>query len=120
MMPGYQGWSGPWCGSYFTAREGLVIYVGEQIFGAKWRNWKMLTEEFADGRGTDNILSYGVPHFINLYEDPQESYPITYRTPQNLWVRYPMSELLVKHAQSLKSEPPIQPGTTDPYLPAER
>ncbi len=184
MMPGYQGWSGPWRGSYFTAREGslrvpfimrwpgkvpagkvsdeivhqfdlfttfakiaggkvpkdrivdgvdqgdfllgktqksardsFVIYVGEEIFGVKWRNWKMLTKEFDDGRGTGKIVKYGVPRFINLYEDPQETYPITYRSPQNMWVRYPMSERIVKHAQSLQAEPPIKPGTPDPHVP---
>jgi len=103
-----------------SARDGFVIYVGEQIFGVKWRNWKMLTKEFDDGRGTGRIVTYGVPRFINLYEDPQESYPITYRSPQNMWVRYPMSELIVKHAQSLQAEPPVKPGAPDPYVPANR
>ena len=37
-----------------------------------------------------------------------------------MWVRYPMSELIVKHAQSLQAEPPVKPGATDPYVPAKK
>ena len=80
----------------------------------------MLTKEFDDGKGTGMIVSYGVPRFYNLYEDPQESYPITYRSPQNMWVRYPMSELIVKHAESLQPEPPVKPGATDPCVAAKK
>ena len=187
MMPGYQGWSGPWRGSYFTAREGslrvpfilrwpgkvpqgtasdeivhqfdlfptlaaisggtlptdriidgvdqsgflfgdsaksaregFVIYVGEEIFGGKWRNWKMLTKEFEGGMGTGKILSYGVPRFINLYEDPAENYPITYRSPQNMWVRFPITTMIAEHVQSLQVEPPVKPGTPDPYEPQSK
>ena len=187
MIPGYNGWSGPWRGSYFTAREGslrvpfimrwpgkvpagrvsneivhqfdlfttiakitggkvptdriidgvdqsqflmgqteksaresFVIYVGDQVFGVKWRNWKMLTKEFDDGRGTGKIVEYGVPRFINLYTDPQENYPITYKSGQQMWVRFPMSEVLVEHAKSLQAEPAVKPGATDPYIPAKK
>jgi arylsulfatase len=30
-------------------RESVVIYVGNQLFGLKWRNWKMMTREIDDG-----------------------------------------------------------------------
>ena len=187
MLPGYQGWNGPWSGSYFTAkegslrvpfimrwpakvpagavsneivhqfdlfttiasivdgkvptdriidgvdqsaflfgkneksaREGFVIYVGEQVFGVKWRNWKLLSKAFDGAKGTDKIVTYGTPRFINLYEDPTESYPITYRYPQNMWVRFPITALLGRHVQSLQEEPPIKPGTPDPYVPPRK
>lgn len=103
-----------------SARESFVVYVGEQIFGVKWRNWKMLTKEFADGKGTDKIVTYGVPRFINLYTDPQENYPITYKSGQQMWVRFPMSEVLVAHAKSLQAEPAVKPGATDPYVPENK
>lgn len=184
MLPGHQGWGGPWSGSYFTAkegslrvpfilrwpgrvpagaisneivhqmdlfttltlitkarlptdriidgvdqreffignssdssREGFVVYVGEEIFGVKWRNWKMLTSEFNDDRGTGTIVKYGVPHFYNLYNDPKEDYPVTMKTPEHLWVRWPMAKILGDHLASFESEAPIKPGTPDPYTP---
>jgi len=184
MLPGYQGWSGPWSGSYFTAKEGslrvpfiirwpnkvpvgkvsneivhqmdiyttianmakaklpndrvidgvdqsdfflgkveksnrdgFVIYVGNSIFGVKWRNWKMLTKELDDSRGTGVIVEYGFPRFYNLYDDPKEAYPWTPEKGGALWVRWPMAEILNEHATSLQKEVPIKPGTLDPYHP---
>ena len=184
MIPGHQGWSGPWSGSYFTAkegslrvpfiirwpgkipsgkvsneivhqmdiyttlasltgaeipddriidgvdhsdfflgnseksnREGFVVYVGEYIFGVKWRNWKMLTKELEGGRGTGKIVEYGFPHFYNLYDDPKEEYPWTPDKGGVFWVRWPMAEILKKHGLSLQKETPIKAGTPDPYEP---
>lgn len=184
MIPGHHGWSGPWSGSYFTAkegslrvpfiirwpgkvpagtvsneivhqmdlyttfaeitgatlptdriidgvdqsdfllgnssksnREGFVVYVGEYIFGVKWRNWKMLTKELEGGRGTGKIVEYGFPHFYNLYDDPKEAYPWTPDKAGVFWVRWPMAEILKEHLVSLQTEKPILAGTTDPYVP---
>jgi arylsulfatase A-like enzyme len=185
MMPGHQGWSGPWRGSYFTAlegslrvpfimrwpgkvpeggvsndivhqmdlfttlaaitggavpkdrvidgvdqsdfflnkteksaRDGFVVYVGEHIFGAKWRNWKMLSKELDNGQGTGRVFEYGIPQFFNLYEDPKEMYPWTPAKAGAFWVRWPMAEILNEHAKSLAEEPPIKAGTLDPYTPS--
>jgi arylsulfatase len=179
---GYQGWSGPWRGSYFTALEGslrvpfiirwpgkvpedvvsneivheidlyatfakwagakvptdrvidsidqgkfftessgksdrdaIMLYVGSELFGVKWRHWKMTFKEL--DKGGDAIRTYGVPHFVNLFNDPKEEYPITKDTPESFWVRWPMSEHLKAHTQSLLKEPPIKAGTPDPWQP---
>jgi arylsulfatase len=101
-----------------SARESVVVYVGNELYGVKWRNWKMMVKEINTIAG-DPIRSYGVPLFYNLLLDPKEEYPVLY-APPNFWVRYPAGEVLVEHAQSLQNEPPIPPGTTDPYLPGDR
>ena len=186
MIPGHHGWSGPWRGSYFTAKEGslrvpfiirwpekvpegvvsneivhqmdlyttfatlanakipsdriidgvdqsefflgkkeksardgFVVYVGDDIFGVKWRNWKMLTKELDDSKGTGKIVEYGFPRFYNLYDDPHEDYPWIPERAGSFWVRWPMAEILKEHAGSLKEEPPIAPGTPDPYKPSK-
>jgi arylsulfatase len=183
MLPGHNGWSGPWRGSYFTGlegslrvpfimrwpgkvpadtvsneivhemdlfptfakiiggtvpddriidgvdqtefflgkqkksnREGLIVYVGNDLFGVKWRNWKMMFKEVE--RGTDDKKTYDFPRFYNLYSDPKEEYPLTKATAGHFWVRWPMAEqLLAPHLESLAQEPPIKPGTPDPYEP---
>jgi arylsulfatase len=182
MLPGHNGWSGPWRGSYFTGlegslrvpyiirwpgkvpagkvsndivhemdlfatfasiaggkvpsdrvidsvdqskfflgkqeksnRDGFIVYVGNDIFGIKWRNWKTVYKEY--DRGTDELKTYGFPRFVNLYADPKEEYPLTKATAGHFWVRWPMGELLTEHMASLKKEPPINPGTPDPYKP---
>jgi arylsulfatase len=186
MLPGHQGWSGPWRGSYFTGLEGslrvpfimrwpgkvpaglvsneivhemdlyatfaklaggsipkdrqidsvdqsdfllgkqeksnrdsLIVYVGNELFGVKWRNWKMMFQELEHGKGTDARITHDFPRFYNLYDDPKEMYPITKATAGHFWVRWPMGELLKAHGASLVKEPPIKAGTPDPYSPAK-
>ena len=92
-----------------------MVYVGNELYGVKWRNWKMMVKEI-DTIAADPTRSYGVPLFYNLLLDPKEEYP-SLHTPPNLWVRYPAGEVLVQHAKSLQQEPPIPPGTPDPYRP---
>jgi len=183
MLPGHNGWGGPWRGSYFTglegslrvpfiirwpgkvpagaesndivhaldmystlaawagaeipkdrvidsvdqstfltgqteksARDGFMVYVGSEVFGIKWRNWKMMFQEVE--RGTDERRTFDFPRFFNLYNDPKEEYPLTKATAGHFWVRWPMAEILKEHAASLQKEPPIAAGAPDPYVPS--
>jgi len=100
-----------------SAREGLVVYVGKEIFGVKWRDWKMMVKEI-DQIGKP-VKTYSVPIFYNLLLDPKEEQPLL-NAPENLWVRYPAGQVLLEHMKSLKADPPIPPGTPDPYQPARR
>jgi arylsulfatase A-like enzyme len=86
-----------------SAREGFVVYVGKEIFGVKWKHWKMLFKEFE--KGNDPIRTYNSPMFYNLLVDPKEENAAAYR-PENFWVRWPASDLLKAHRVSLQAEPP--------------
>lgn len=97
-------------------RDNVIIYVGNEIWGVKWKNWKMMSKEIDLGVG-EPTRTYAVPLFYNLLSDPGEKYPMQ-GAVEDLWVRYPLSAALVKHLQSLQAEPPIKPGTPDPYVPA--
>jgi arylsulfatase len=97
-------------------REGFVVYVGQEIFGVKWRNWKMMSKQIARGYGQP-IQRIGVPVFYDLHTDPKEEHPMDPRWVQSGWVRWPAGQVLVDHQISLQEEPPIPPGTPDPYVP---
>ncbi len=99
-------------------RDGFIVYVGNDLFGVKWRNWKMMFKEVE--RGTDEKKTYDFPRFYNLYSDPKEECPLTKDTAGHFWVPWPMGELLKAHAASLMQEPPIKAGTPDPYQPSQR
>ena len=99
-----------------SKRDGFVVYVGEEIYGVKWRNWKMMTKEVSQGAGV-GVKINSVPQFYDLHTDPKEMFPMDARILEDLWVRFPMSEILKEHLSSLKKEPPIPPGTPDPYRP---
>jgi arylsulfatase A-like enzyme len=181
MLEPYNGWSGPWRGSYFTGlegslrvpfivrwpgkipagrvsneivhemdifptlasaaggklptdraidgvdqlgflmgkqeksnRDGFVVYVGNEIFGVTWQNWKMMSKSL--DKGTDAVTEWSIPRFFNLYQDPQEKHALSYEI-EDLWVRYPAGKILVDHLASFQKYPLIKPGTPDPYVP---
>ena len=97
-------------------REAVVVYVGNQVFGAKWRNYKLMTKEI-DSAWANPTENYNVQMFFDLYTDPKEEYPLDPRWIQLTWVRWPAGQVLTDHAASLEAEPPIPPGTPDPYIP---
>lgn len=102
-----------------SKRDSVVIYLGNELFGVKWRNWKMMSKEISTGSG-EPTRQYALPLIYDLYVDPKEEHPVDPRLVQDLWVRFPLSQVLLDHAASLKKEPPIPPGTPDPYSPARK
>ena len=98
-----------------SGRESVVIYNGTDVYGVKWRNWKMMLREI------ETILPelaapLTIPKFYNLLQDPKEERDARL-SPSNGWVRYPASQVLIDHAKTLAAEPPIKEGTPDPYVP---
>ncbi len=95
-----------------SGREGVIVYMGNDIFGVKWRNWKVNFKEL------DTVFSetvtYGMPRVYNLLRDPQERENVLF---PNTWVPKAALAQLGEHAASLKAHPPIKPGTLDPYMP---
>jgi arylsulfatase len=95
-----------------SGREGFVVYMGNNIFGIKWRNWKIhLKEQEAVFSETK---SYGIPRLYNLLTDPQERENVFF---PNTWIVGPIFGVLNEHLASLNANPPIKPGAKDPYTP---
>ena len=99
-------------------RESIIIYVGDDIYGVKWRNWKMVTRELDAGFGVPT-KEYSIPLFYNLHLDPKEQFPMQ-ESEKSFWVRYPASQALLEHLATFREEPAIPPGTPDPYKPKRR
>ncbi len=97
-----------------SSRESVMIYVGEQLFGIKWHNWKGMFKEVDSGRAPLKI--YATPVIYDLYTDPREMHPER-QLLENTWVRYPMNQILREHMISLKKEAPVPKGAPDPYTP---
>jgi len=95
-----------------SGREGFVVYMGNDIYGVKWRNWKLHFEEQEAWNTVKN--SYTMPRVYNLYEDPQERNNVLF---PHTWVPKAALVQLQEHVLSLKTNPPIPPGQKDPYLP---
>ena len=57
---------------------------------------------------------YNMPHLYNLEWDPREEHPVDF--PHG-WAVHPMAAAAGAFLKTLVMEPPIKPGTPDPYLP---
>ena len=95
-----------------SGRDGFIVYMGNDIFGVKWRDWKL---HFKEQTGWNGVLrEYTMPRLYNLINDPQESDNVLF---PHTWVPKAALPQLEEHVSSLKAHPPIRPGTPDPYEP---
>jgi arylsulfatase len=95
-----------------SGREGFIVYMGNDVFGVKWRDWKL---HFKEQDSWNTVLrSYTMPRLYNLMSDPQERDNILF---PHTWVPKAALPQLEEHVASLKKYPPIPAGTPDPYKP---
>jgi arylsulfatase A-like enzyme len=95
-------------------RDGFPCYVGDTLHSVKWRNWKahFVTQEYM----FDPPQRLANPRLHNLLVDPRERTSVA---SLNTWVYHPIYKIVGEFQASLKKEPPIPPGTPDPYLPGK-
>jgi arylsulfatase A-like enzyme len=97
-----------------SGREGFIVYMGKDIFGVKWGDWKL---HFKEQTGWDGVLrEYTMPRVYNLINDPRERDNILF---PHTWVPKAALPQLEEHVISLKKNPPIPTGAQDPYKPPE-
>ena len=96
-------------------REGFPCYVGDVLHAVKWRNWKVhfVWQEYM----FDPPQRLPNPRMHYLIDDPRERTSVA---PMNTWVWDPTFKIVADFEASLKKEPPIPPGTPDPYTPAPK
>jgi len=98
-----------------SGRDGFIVYMGKDIFGVKWRDWKL---HFKEQSGWNGVLrEYTMPRLYNLINDPQERDNVLF---PHTWVPKAALPQLVEHAASLKKYPPIATGAPDPYVPPKK
>ena len=95
-------------------REGFIIYNNDDIYGYKWRNWKMHLVELENMNSAPMKLN--VPRIYNLIKDPKEEYNMA---SEATWVLPVLFPKIVEFQKTLAEEPPIQLGTPDPYTPSK-
>ena len=95
-----------------SGRDGFIVYMGDDIFGVKWRNWKL---HFKEQNTWNAVLrTYTMPRVYNLMNDPQERDNVLF---PHTWVPKAALPQLEEHVASLKKYPPIPTGAPDPYEP---
>ena len=92
-----------------SARESVIIYIGNELFGAKWRNWKILLKEIDDSRNGYAVMDMAYASVYNLLVDPKEEVPeLNYLN--DTWVDFPLYQVLEDHEASIAADP----GAPDP------
>ena len=98
-----------------SGRDGFVVYMGNDVFGVKWRNWKL---HFKDQDACNTILiTYTMPRVYNLMNDPQELDNVLF---PHTWIPKAALPQLEEHVASLAAHPPIPTGAPDPYTPPQQ
>ncbi len=92
-----------------SAREHIVVYVGDTVFAVKWRNMKV---HFATAEGTHSYIQrYTFPQVFDIKEDPKESYELWGNEGYiHAWVMSPVSKILNDLQASMVKYPNIKPG----------
>ena len=81
-----------------------MIYIGNHLFGAKWRNWKILFKEIAEDSYAIQEMAY--PSIYNLIVDPKEEEPETFYL-DDTWVDYPLYQVVEDHLESIANDPGV-------------
>lgn len=90
-----------------SARDSMVIYIGNTLFGVKWKNWKLLLKEL--DRASYAVRDLAYPSVYNLLVDPKEEVPeLNYLN--DTWVDFPLYKVLEDHQESIANDP----GAPDP------
>jgi arylsulfatase len=92
-----------------SSREGLIVYFGNDVFGVKWRNWKVNLKE--QQTVVSETLDLGLPRVDNLHKDPGETQNVIFA---ETWVPQAALRQLGAHIVSLKKAPADQAGHQGP------
>ena len=97
-----------------SGRDAVLCLQGSRLQAVKWRQWKghlfKQEEEFS------NWTPLNLPHIHNLEWDPREEHQVSFT---HGWVIISMAAAALAFLKSLAVEPPIKPGTPDPYAPPQ-
>jgi len=97
-----------------SGRDAILCLQGNRLQAVKWRQWK--AHLFKQDEFMSTWSAYNLPHIHNLEWDPREEHEVGF--PHG-WVAHPMAAAAGAFLKSLAAEPPIKPGTPDPYSPPQ-
>ena len=97
-----------------SQREGYLYWMGPEMYGVKWRNFKLalVTQKYS----TDPVAKLSTPRLINLITDPQEREPL-HLPYLHSWTVTHFNKLIAEFQASIQREPPVPPArpwTTSP------
>jgi arylsulfatase A-like enzyme len=95
-------------------RDGFLYWMGNTLYGVKWRNFKMVLA--LQKTLSDPVLHLSTPHLINLDIDPKERNPYSFPF-LHTWVLEHTAKLVMEFQKSVKLEPLIPVGAPVDHVP---
>jgi arylsulfatase len=97
-----------------SARDGCIYWMGPEIYGVKWRNFKLVL--IVQTYGTDPPAKLATPRIINLTVDPheREAVPLPHL---HSWTVTHFNRLLGAYSESVERQPLIPPGAPIDFVP---
>jgi arylsulfatase A-like enzyme len=95
-----------------SGRDVVLCFQGNRLQAVKWRQWKV--QLFQQDDFYSDWMPRNVPAVFNLEWDPREEHAVMF---PHAWVFHPMAAAAGAFMKTLAMEPPIKPGTPDPYTP---
>lgn len=100
-----------------SRREGFVYWMGLEMYGAKWRDFKLVLVE--QRYMSDVARPLPTPRLINLITDPQEREPIALPHLHS-WVAHHVNRIIGEFEASLRREPLIPAGAAIDHVPVAK
>jgi arylsulfatase len=97
-----------------SARDGFPYWMGERMYGVKWRNFKVVS--VLQRTFTEPAQQLAIPYIINLDVDPQERGPYNY-PHMHSWVLAHVGKIVADFQQSVSRETPIRAGAPLDFVP---
>jgi arylsulfatase A-like enzyme len=100
-----------------SAREGYIFWMGPEMYGVKWRNFKLVLVEQKYSSEPAGKLS--APRIINLVTDPQEREEVAVPYLHS-WTAFHFNRILSEFRASSHREPAIPVGAPLDFVPAAK
>lgn len=97
-----------------SAREGFPFWMGDVLYGVKWKNFKM--SMYTQRTSLDPSLKLASPHIVNLLVDPKERNAIDLPYIHS-WTAVHFGRILKDFAASVRREPLIPAGAPIDFVP---
>jgi arylsulfatase A-like enzyme len=97
-----------------SAREGYIFWMGPEMYGVKWRNFKLVLVE--QKYSSDPVGRLSAPRIINLVTDPQEREDVAIPHLHS-WTAFHFNRILREFRASAHREPLIPAGAQLEFVP---
>jgi arylsulfatase A-like enzyme len=97
-----------------SARDGLIYWMGPEMYGVKWRDFKLVlvVQKYMTGPGQ----RLATPHIINLIIDPQEREPVSLPYLHS-WTATHFNRIIAEFQATVEREPLTPAGAPLDHMP---